>query len=114
MPSTNVYYYTFNSHNPFKDFLDSLNKQQQAKILRIIQNIYNYGLTSAIPHLKKVTGTPFWEIRVLGKDNLRAIYIHPNLNSILILHGFIKKTQKTPQKEIQIAFNRYRQWQNKT
>lgn len=93
--------------NPVKDFLNSLTQKQKAKILRIIQNIEVYGLNSVIPHLKKLSGTPFWEIRILGKDNIRVIYIVPNKVSITLLHGFEKKTQKTSSKDLSIATKRY-------
>lgn len=96
--------------HPIKDFLSSLNNKQEAKLLRIINNIKIYGLNSVIPHLKKLSGTPFWEIRVLGNDNLRIIYAIPLGKYVLLLHGFIKKTQKTPQKEINIATKRLESW----
>ena len=112
MPKTTVYYYTSSTNNnPFAHFLDSLQKKQQAKILRVIFQIGKYGLLSILPHIKKLTGTPLWEIRILGKDNLRIVYIIPHQNSVLVLHGFIKKTQKTPYKEIAIALNRFKDWQ---
>ena len=102
------YYIAPNQSNPVKDFLDSLQKKQKAKIFRILQNIETYGLSAVIPHIKKLSETPFWEIRVLGNDSLRVLYIVPTKTSILLLHGFQKKTQKTPSKEIQIALQRYR------
>jgi len=105
-----IYYSSPNQDNPFAKFLDSLEPHQQAKILRLIFQIENYGLISIIPHTKKLTGIPLWEIRILGKDNLRIIYITPINNLVVILHGFIKKTQKTPTKEINIALKRYRDW----
>jgi phage-related protein len=58
--------------------------------------------------LKKISSTPFWEIRILGKDNARIFYITENQNTIILLHGFIKKTKKTPSKEIAITFKRYK------
>ena len=69
-----------------------------------------YGLSSILPHTKKLTGTPFWEIRILGRDNIRVLYAIPFQNSVLILHGFVKKTQKTPVQELQVAISRFEQW----
>lgn len=112
-PTNVIYYLSPSGANPFAKFLDSLNKKQQAKILRLIIQIEEYGLISIIPHVKKLSGTPLWEIRILGKDNIRTIYIAPDLKTVIILHGFIKKTQKTPSKELSIALKRYRDWQNK-
>jgi len=101
------YFQSSNTVNPVKDFLESLDKKQKAKIFRILQNIETYGLVAVIPHIKKLSETSFWEIRVLGNDNIRILYIVPTTTSILLLHGFQKKTQKTPQKELKIAFQRY-------
>ncbi len=110
MPCTIYYYTTPSGDNPFDKFLDSLSKQQQRKIIRILTNIETYGLTVAIPHIKKLTGTPLWEIRILGQDNLRVFYATVVKDSIVVLHGFTKKSQKTPQKDIDIALNRLNDW----
>ena len=50
---------------------------------------------------------PLWEIRVLGKDNIRVLYTWRYKDTIILLHGFIKKKQKTPRKDINIAMSRY-------
>jgi phage-related protein len=105
------YYISSRGENPVKEFLDSLQENQQAKILRIFQYIEEYGLQVVLPHIKKLAGSPLWEIRILGKDNIRILYIIAEKNAILVLHGFIKKKQKTPHKEIDIAINRYKIWQ---
>jgi phage-related protein len=105
-----IYYTTAQGENPVEAFLESLQKSQKAKIFRIFQYIEFYGLSSILPHVKKLIGTPFWEIRILGKDNLRIIYISVQNNHVLLLHGFIKKTQKTFPKDIQAAIIRYKDW----
>lgn len=106
-----IYYTTAKGENPVSDFLDSLKEKQQSKILRIIEAIETYGLTSVIPHLKKLSGTPFWEIRILGKDNIRVLYVLIENQDILLLHGFVKKTQKTPVGEINTVLKRFQDYQ---
>jgi len=114
MSSTKIYYYLAPfGKNVIREFILSLQKNQQAKIRRILQLINDYGLTSANPHIKKLSGTPFWEIRILGKDNIRILYVASDINSILVLHGFNKKTQKMPIKELNIAFKRFNDWQSR-
>lgn len=103
-----VYYVSSSGSNPISDFLDSLDKQTQSKLLRIVANIEEYGLLSVVPHIKKLSGTPLWEIRVLGKVNARIIYVVPAQTRVVLLHGFIKKSNKTPSKEINIALTRFR------
>lgn len=114
-PKTTVYYYTTSSgENLFDQFLDSLTQKQQAKITRILTYIKEYGLTTAIPHVKKLTGTPLWEIRILGQDNIRVFYASVLTNSIVVLHGFIKKSQKTPTRELETALGRLKDWKIRT
>ncbi len=108
---TNVYYYTtLDGGNPTRIFIESLQEKQQRKVTRILTYIEKYGLVTAIPHIKKLISTPLWEIRVLGEDSIRIFYASVLTNSILLLHGFIKKSQKTPQKEINTALARYTEW----
>src|SRR3990170_1596445 len=110
-----VYYYISSlGDNPVKEFIDSLSEKQQVKVLRIFQYLKQFGFVSIIPHIKKLTGTNLYEIRILGKDNIRIIYIAYQDRSILVLHGFIKKTQKTTTKEISIAIARYEDWRKRT
>lgn len=112
MNAWEILYYRNPSSNdiPVKQFIDSLQLREQVKIFRIFQYIQSYGLTVILPHVKKITGYPLWEIRVLGKDSIRIIYVVPQKKSVLLLHGFRKKTQQTPDKEITLAFSRFEKW----
>lgn len=67
-----------------------------------------FGMSPKIPNTKKVTGTDFWELRILGKDNIRIFCVGKEKN-IHIVHIFAKKKQKTPIKELNIAMERTRQ-----
>lgn len=110
---TVIYYYTtFSGDNPVKKFIESLPERQQRKIARILSNIAEYGLITAIPHIKKLSGIPLWEIRVLGQDNIRVFYATVHQNSILLLHGFVKKSQATPRKDIKLSLDRLGEWLN--
>jgi len=63
-------------------------------------------LQAVIPHVKKLTGTPLWEIRILGENNARILFVTHIGKQIVLLHAFIKKSNKTPAKEIAIALKR--------
>ena len=56
----------------------------------------------------------FFEIRTMGMDIARGIWIYHKANTIIMLRIFIKKTQKTPEKEIEIAKRRLREVLNET
>jgi phage-related protein len=94
--------------NPVGDFLDE-NKGVKVKTLIIIKNIIEFGLASVMPHIKKLSGFPLWEIRILGKSSSRILYVQKIKDKIVLLHAFKKKTNKTPQKEINIALSRFKQ-----
>lgn len=104
------YFISSSGVNPVKDFINSLEYKQKIKIFHIFKLIIEYGINSIPQHIKKLSGTPLWEIRILGKDNIRILYIISRRETVLLLYGFIKKTQKTNPKEISIAIKRYHQW----
>lgn len=99
------YYISSSGDNPVKNFLNEY-PTSKSKAFRIFQYIKEYGLTVAIPHIKKLTGSPLWEIRILGSDSVRILYITRKEKNILLLHAFAKKTNKTPSKEIAVALSR--------
>lgn len=100
-----IYYIPPSGDNPVKKFLDE-HPSAKMKAFRIFSHIEEYGLTGVIPHIKKLTGTPLWEIRILGQDSIRILYITRSEKQILLLHAFEKKTDKIPPKEIKIALQR--------
>lgn len=77
---------------------------------RAIELLEIYGLEGGYPHIKKLTGSNLWESRILGSDNIRIFYVSMTGRTFLILHGFKKKKQKTPAKEIRIAEERLREY----
>ncbi|MBI2039917.1 type II toxin-antitoxin system RelE/ParE family toxin [Candidatus Microgenomates bacterium] len=102
------YYILLSGNSPVKEFLD-VNLKAKVKALRIFSNIEEYGLTSVTPHIKKLTGTPLWEIRILGEDSVRILYVTRQEKQVLLLHAFVKKTNKTPTKEINVALVRLKE-----
>ena len=100
-----IYYISSSGDNPVKNFLDA-HLKAKVKALRIFFNIEEYGLTSVIPHIKKLAGTSLWEIRILGEDSVRILYVSKQEKQIVLLHAFVKKTDKTPLKEINIGLIR--------
>lgn len=109
-----IYYTTITEESPVKDFIRSLSAAQRTKISRIFTYIELYGLTIAINHVKKLSGTPLWEIRILGRDSTRILYATVKKDTILLLHGFVKKSQKTPVREIDTTNKRLEEWVNRS
>lgn len=95
---------------PVRDFIDSLERINKQKLFRIFEHFKNYGVVTTIPHIKKLSGTRLWEIKLVGKNSIRVLYAIVFKNDVLILLGFIKKAQKTPLKYINTALTRLKDW----
>lgn len=82
----------------------------QAKFLRVVALIEDSGPEEVgMPHVKTM-GRGLYEVRAQGKEGIgRAFFCINKGRVIVILSGFIKKTQKTPQKEIDLALKRMKE-----
>jgi phage-related protein len=96
-----------------RDELDALPPDMQARFRRIVELIQGYGLERVHePHLKHLEG-PLWEMRMKGKDGIsRAVYVTAKGRRVVVVRVFVKKTQKTPRREIEIALARAQEVQD--
>ncbi len=101
-----IYYETTQGNSPIFEFIQNLNPKAKSKIINILDLLKESGVQLGLPHAKKITGTPLWELRTLGQDNIRIFYVTVVEKSFLLLHGFQKKKQKTDKKEVKIAEER--------
>ena len=71
-----------------------------------------FGANLGEPFTKSL-GKGVSEVRVKSKEGIgRSIYCYKKGNKIIILHSFIKKTQKTPKRELEIALSKKREVDN--
>ena len=79
----------------------------RARLTRIAELIEVVGLPSVRePHVRHMRG-PIWEIRLKGKAGIaRALYVTAREQRVIILRAFVKKTEKTPSGEIELALQR--------
>lgn len=68
-------YETLNGDKPVEVFLNALDEKARLKISRTFELLEQFGLEGAYPHAKKLTGSPLWELRILGSDSIR-IFLH--------------------------------------
>jgi phage-related protein len=99
-------YETASGDKPVEDFIKSLNEQTQLKIVRAFDLLEEFGIHGVSAHVKKLTGASLWELRILGSNSIRILYVTVTERTFLLLHGFKKKTQKTPHREISTATKR--------
>jgi len=80
-----------------------------AKLLHILEIIEEFGPNIGKPYTAPM-GTGLFEIRAKGKEGIgRSLFCTVKGEEIVILHSFIKKTQKTPKKELEKARNRMKE-----
>ncbi len=85
-------------------FIENLEKPFIAKVLRTLDLLEKFGNNLGMPHCKKIDKDLF-ELRIRGKKEIRIFYcFHKNI--IVLLHAFIKKTQKIPKVNILLAKKR--------
>ena len=87
--------------------LNALPKDLRARLDRLVRLIEEAGLERLRePYAKHLKGK-LWEMRMMGRDGIaRAIYVTAHGKRVVIVHAFVKKTQKTPARAIRLAETR--------
>lgn len=91
---------------PVQTFMESLAEKDQAKVGAAIDYLAQQGPDLRRPHAGHVRGK-IWELRVsLGRNEYRLLYCFREGQVVIVTHGFAKKTQAIPAREIETAEKR--------
>lgn len=86
---------------------DALPVDMRARLARMSDTIRQFGVVNLPRDWVKSMGGGLWELRITGRDGIaRAIYVTATARRIVILRIFVKKTQKTPPRELDLARRR--------
>jgi len=87
--------------------VEALPEDMRARMARIAKLIEEKGLERVgEPHVKQVEGR-LWEMRLKGRSGIsRALYVKALGQRVVIVRVFVKKTEKTPRREIDLALSR--------
>jgi phage-related protein len=87
--------------------VEALPADMRARLARIALLIEEKGLDRVgEPHVKHIEGR-LWEMRMKGRSGIsRALYVTAVSQCVVILRVFVKKTEKTPRHEIELALSR--------
>ena len=90
--------------------VDALPTDMRSRFAQIGLLIRERGLLAMRePYVKHLAGK-LWEMRLRGRDGIaRSIYVAASGQRVVVLRTFVKKTQETPRKEIDIAFARMKE-----
>ena len=87
--------------------VEELSQDMRASFERIVGMIRANGLERMHePYVKHIEGK-IWEMRLKGRDGIaRSLYVTASGRRVVVLRTFVKKTEKTPRREIEIARRR--------
>ena len=78
----------------------------QARYVHLTERMCIYGANLGMPHTKAMKDGLF-EMRMKSKEGIGRVFYCTLVNKrIVMLHSFLKKTKKTPLKELKIAISR--------
>ncbi len=81
----------------------------KASFVRLTELIEEFGLDLRLPHSRAMGGGLF-ELRPKGREGIARVFYCTKVGKrIIVLHSFIKKTNETPQRELDIARKRQRE-----
>ena len=89
---------------PVRDWLKSLPKEYRRTIGEDIKTV-QYGWPIGMPVVRKLE-KGIWEVRSSLKDGIARVLFTTETGRMILLHGFLKKTQKTPNEELDVARRR--------
>jgi len=99
-----VFYRTESGNEPAREWLQGLSKQDKKSIGGDIKTV-QYGWPIGIPVVRKMD-PGLWEIRCRLDQRIARILFTVKGERMILLHGFFKKSQKTPQTDLQLAKDR--------
>lgn len=102
-------YSTEEGKEPVFEFIKTLPDKHQAKAIWEIDLLEKFGINLTEPYVKSIEGDKYkglWELRIQQGNNIsRIFYFLAIENTFVLLYGFLKKTQKTPKRELDMALS---------
>jgi phage-related protein len=104
--------WTIETHHAVDGEIEALPSGLQARLIRLLEAIENVGLDKLRePHVKHLEGK-LWELRAKASEGIaRGIYVVVTGRKVVVLHVFVKKSQKTPPRALDIARQRMKEVQ---
>ena len=101
-----IFYREADGRKPLSDFIRTLDIRLKAKVVANLQLLEEYGNQAREP-LSKMLSDGIFEMRTIcGRNCVRILYFFDGEHIIVATNGFVKKQQKTPKREIDLAKKR--------
>ena len=100
---TVVYYRTERGESPVEEFIDALPEKYQRKVAGFLEMLAAEGPRLRRPYADHVRGS-LRELRIqFGRNEYRFFHFFVTGERVVLVHAFAKKTQKLPEREIETA-----------
>jgi phage-related protein len=96
--------------SPVEDFLNGLPKKAREKISARIVLLEERGNQMPRQYSDKLTASPLWELKIKYRTNEYRIFYFFSEKVIILVHGFMKKTEETPKADIELSERRMEKW----
>jgi phage-related protein len=101
------FYRTGMGTEPVREWLKSLSAEDRRIVGADIATV-EYGWPIGMPVCKSLGGG-LWEVRSNIRDGIARVIFFLHDDKLILLNGFVKKTRKTPDAEIELALKRKRE-----
>jgi len=92
---------------PVTEFIRTLQPEMRLKVARNLDILTAKGPSLGMPLSRPIPGYQLSELRTQASGNIsRIFYFAASERRLILVHGFVKKTAKTPQRELRIAAER--------
>ena len=99
-----VFYRSSSGREPVRDWLRSLDDASKKTIGEDIKTV-QFGWPLGMPLVRSL-GDGLWEVRCRLQDGIARVLFMTSAETMVLLHAFIKKSQKTPTKDLNLARRR--------
>lgn len=101
-----IFFRTETDREPVRDWLKSLPPDERRIIGEDLKTV-QFGWPLGMPWVRKLAAG-LWEVRSRLPARIARVIFTTNAGEMILLHGFIKKSQKTPVEDLELAKNRLR------
>src|SRR6185436_8729395 len=98
------FFRTATGREPVREWIKSLPREQRKIIGEDIKTV-QFGWPLGMPLVRKLDKN-LWEVRIRLPDGIARVLFTTGEQRMILLHGFIKKSQKPPQEELALAKTR--------
>ena len=101
-----AFFRTASGNEPVREWLKALPREERRIIGEDIKSV-QFGWPLGMPLVRKLD-KGLWEVRSRLPDRIASVIFTASDGRMVLLHGFIKKSQKTPQEDLALAKTRLR------